>query len=355
MNAIPRLVFLLGILNDPERKSIFKISYEFFYLFFTYHKLPKHYFKWDLYKKAIADPRDHLPSQTLGKIPSIFNDQKVKEVLDNKLYFNYFYRQSCINLPKILMYNHKNMFVMGHRNFHVKIASEFVNLLEKMANENTGYDSIIIKKIYSGSMGQDNYKLFLHKLKSDPERINEIYSRVINSEFLFQGTVKQHPELDKLNPSSLNTIRFDTFINRDGTVEIMSAFIRMSINENHIDNISSGGCMAGVDLRTGNLHKFAYTMVKPLGLKVHTKHPLTGTTFEGFTIPYFNQAKELVIKAAGLMPGLRLVGWDVGIGDSGPVLVEGNSDYDISGNDYISGGYNSNPIFRKVLEEVEGI
>jgi hypothetical protein len=51
------------------------------------------------------------------------------------------------------------------------------------------------------------------------------------------------------------------------------------------------------------------------------------------------------------MPGLRLVGWDVAIGESGPVLIEGNSDYDISGNDLTEGGYLANPRFRKVLHE----
>jgi hypothetical protein len=53
------------------------------------------------------------------------------------------------------------------------------------------------------------------------------------------------------------------------------------------------------------------------------------------------------------MPELRLVGWDVAIGESGPVLIEGNSDYDISGNDLADEGYRANNIFRKVLHEMK--
>ena len=52
------------------------------------------------------------------------------------------------------------------------------------------------------------------------------------------------------------------------------------------------------------------------------------------------------------MPGLRIVGWDVGIGETGPVLIEGNSDYEITGNDIADGGYRANPVFRKVLREL---
>jgi hypothetical protein len=48
---------------------------------------------------------------------------------------------------------------------------------------------------------------------------------------------------------------------------------------------------------------------------------------------------------------LRLIGWDVAIGESGPVLIEGNSNYQISGSDFLNGGYLANNSFRKVLNE----
>jgi hypothetical protein len=42
----------------------------------------------------------------------------------------------------------------------------------------------------------------------------------------------------------------------------------------------------------------------------------------------------------------------VAIGESGPILIEGNSDYDITGNDLVDGGYLANTTFRKVLHEI---
>jgi len=53
------------------------------------------------------------------------------------------------------------------------------------------------------------------------------------------------------------------------------------------------------------------------------------------------------------MPGIRLVGWDVAIGPESPVLVEGNSDYDIATSDLSYGGYKANPVFQKVLKEIK--
>ncbi len=74
--------------------------------------------------------------------------------------------------------------------------------------------------------------------------------------------------------------------------------------------------------------------------------------FENISIPYFNEAKELVCQLAKYVPRLRFIGWDVAISDSGPVLIEGNSFYDESGGDLGYGGYLRNPVFRKALMEM---
>jgi glutathione synthase/RimK-type ligase-like ATP-grasp enzyme len=71
-------------------------------------------------------------------------------------------------------------------------------------------------------------------------------------------------------------------------------------------------------------------------------------------LPHIEEAIEIVKKAASLMPGLRLVGWDVGFSDEGPVIIEGNSDYGINSNDLMYGGYLKNEKFMEVLMEFEG-
>jgi hypothetical protein len=250
------------------------------------------------------------------------------------------------------MFNCKEMFVIGKKSIEVNSVHNFKVMLEEIFKQNPSYDSIFIKKTNSSSGGSNVFKLLLHQFKSQPEIFNEIYSEVIKSGFLFQETVKQHPDLNNLNGSCLNTIRFDTFINSDGEIDLISGYIRMSINNHYVDNISSGGCQVGIDLQTGKLKKIGYGPIKTNGVKVMTEHPITKLIFENLSVPFFTQAKELVLKAASYMPGLRIVGWDVAIAESGPILIEGNSDYDISGNDLVDGGYLANPLFRKVLHEI---
>jgi hypothetical protein len=146
-------------------------------------------------------------------------------------------------------------------------------------------------------------------------------------------------------------MRIDTFIDQKGNIEIISGFLKMSTGDNPVDNNTSGGCGVGIDMGLGTLKSNGYSKIKMSGVGILKEHPVTGVNFEGFSIPMLEEAKELVLKAAGLMPGLRLVGWDVGISEEGPVLVEGNSDYGINSNDLMYGGYMANPVFCRVLDE----
>jgi len=352
MTKRTKLDQLREILKDPDRKSLPRMIYDLFYLFFIYKELPSHYVTRYLFKKEAINIKNYLPNKLITKIPSYFNDKKVKEVLDNKLYFDLFYRQFGINLPKIIMYNHKKLFIIGNNTVIVNSVHDFLSLLTEIFEKNKSSDSVFIKKTYSSASGRNTFKLFKQDLKSNADKVHDIYSEVINSEFLFQETVRQHPVLNKITSSSLNTIRFDTFIDHEGKTEIISAFLKISTNYSHVDNVISGGCGIGIDFDTGRLKRYGYSKTKINGVKVFTEHPLTKVVFENISVPLFGEAKEFVLKVASLMPNLRLVGWDVGIGESGPVLIEGNSDYGINSNDMAYGGYLTNPAFRKVLNEI---
>ncbi len=346
------LDFFRELINDPDRKPLFRIFADIFILLFTFKEIPVHYFSRYLFKKDKTNIKDYLPNKFLAGIARQFNDKKVKAVLDDKLYFSLFFSQFNLSMPKILMYNHHNLFTVGNKSFKISNRIDFVTKLNDILDGDAFCDALVIKKTYASSSGQKIYKLFKSQVSDESPIIGEIYSEVTKSDFLFQECVKQHPVLNKLSPSSLNTIRIDTFIDKDGKIDIISAFIRMSIRNLHIDNISSGGCQVGILLEEGKLKKNGYSLIQSTGIEVFTEHPLTHTLFENFTIPFFNEAKQLTILAARLMPGIRLIGWDVAIGETGPVLIEGNSDYDMSGNDLAAEGYFANPTFRKVLHEI---
>ena len=347
-----KIDLLFEVYKDPDRKPFLKILSELFTLTIYHKSLPRYYFSRYLFKKGKTNIKDYFPDDFLYfKLKPFYNEYAICDVVENKLYFNFFYSQFNISLPKVLLYNHRKMFAKDNLCFEVNSASEFKLQLEQIFEQNPSYDSLIIKKTYDSFGGDRVYKIFRHQLATEVKMVEAIYIEIIKTGFLVQETVIQHPEMNKLNPSSLNTFRIDTFIDKEGKVEIMSAYLRMSATDLHVDNISSGGYMVSIDLQSGKLKKYGYSSFGSVGTLVLTEHPVTKTIFENFNIPYFNEAKEMLLKTAGLMPGLRLVGWDMAISESGPVLIEGNSDYIIAGNDFSEEGYLRNATFRKVLAE----
>ena len=343
------------IYNDPDSKSLYKIFSEFILLAFYNKELPRHYFSKFLFKKDITNIKDYFSNKFLdANIKTYFNDYSVSEILENKLFFDLFYSQFSFNLPKNLMYNHENVFVINNERIETKSLIDFKNLLKIVFNNNPELNSIIIKKTYSSYGGDKIFKLTRSQFfKEDSDKIISLYKNVLKAGFLFQTTIIQHKNLDKLNPSCLNTLRFDTFIDNTGKIDIISGYLRMSINNSYVDNASQGGCFVGVDILNGKLKKKGFLKFTHSGTRLLSFHPITKVVFENFQIPYFEKAKEMVLNAASYLPGLRLVGWDIGITESGPILVEGNSWYNAHGNDLTVEGYGSNPIFNKVLLEFQ--
>ena len=56
-------------------------------------------------------------------------------------------------------------------------------------------------------------------------------------------------------------------------------------------------------------------------------HPISNMKIEGFQIPYWNEVRELCIRAASKYQDNKSIGWDVAIKQDGPILIEGNHDW----------------------------
>lgn len=150
----------------------------------------------------------------------------------------------------------------------------------------------------------------------------EIYEELMEEKlFLAEETIIQHPEMNKLCASSVNTVRIATVLSDHGNPHVVYALVRIGSGDKEVDNISSGGM---------------YTLLSEDGRITHptfcdktvtyyTRHPATGFDMIGFRIPYFQEAIELCKQAALVEPTMRYIGWDIAITEKGPVMVEGNN------------------------------
>ena len=176
---------------------------------------------------------------------------------------------------------------------------------------------VFFAKPNDGQCGKNIEKIKVEDYQEDYEKLYQYLND--NKLFLLEEPIIQCEEMNKLNSSSVNTIRMVTVMNEKDEVTIIATFSRIG-NGKVVDNFNSGGMTARIDVESGKIIEDA---VNKNG-ELFEKHPLTGTKIKGFQIPNWNEAKEMVKNAAKKSKHVRYVGWDVGLSVNGPVLVEGN-------------------------------
>lgn len=145
--------------------------------------------------------------------------------------------------------------------------------------------------------------------------------------YIVQEALAQHDSISRINPGSINTIRLATVKNH-GQIEVFGAVMRFGTSKTGcVDNSAAGGICVGVDCQTGKLMKYGF--YKPgFGLKTES-HPDSRVTFEGFEIPFFQEAVNHAIEAHRKLPRIHSIGWDIAISPTGPVFIEGNDNWEL--------------------------
>lgn len=166
-----------------------------------------------------------------------------------------------------------------------------------------------------------------------PEFVQSIKTKNI----IVQNVVNQHHLLKVFKTRSVNTIRIVTIKGKSGVVNVFAAFLRLSISSNSfVDNRAKGGLGVGIDLSTGKLMKYGFPHDN-FGIKLE-EHPLSNIRFDGYQLPYWNETVKLVGNAHKQFYELQSIGWDVVLTEEGPLLLEGNDDWEIGGPQDTYGG-----------------
>lgn len=144
--------------------------------------------------------------------------------------------------------------------------------------------------------------------------------------FIIQKKVVQHPEMSRLNPTSLNTLRVLSYHHGD-EVFVLYAVVRIGRKDKMVDNETAGGINADINLENGQIKDCAYGT--PSEKRILTTD--VGTVLKGFEIPAFAEVMSQVKELHKRLPYFNLIGWDFGVDDTGkPILIEWNRCPDLS-------------------------
>lgn len=138
--------------------------------------------------------------------------------------------------------------------------------------------------------------------------------------FIIQKVVHQHPIMDALNPSSVNTVRILTYRSGD-EVLVPYTVIRIGRKGAEIDNETAGGISTRIN-KDGTLCKYAFGSPG----NDYVEKTDSGVVLDGYSVPSYHETLELVKSMHLLLPHFNLVGWDIAIDKSRkPVIIEYNT------------------------------
>ncbi len=250
-----------------------------------------------------------------------FQNRKNRE---RRYFFNYYWQRKQNNRVKIK----ENGLARKHRQyakFPEYVKREYIYVDDITEQQLIDFAMPQGRVIFKPSYGSCGAGIFAFSASEGEQRLGEIYNEIKGQKYLCEGYIVQHPKMASLYEGSVNTLRILT-LNDGKTVKPIMAIVRTGGDKNDsvCDNVSNGGIGAPVDIETGIVYKAGLDFYE----RRHLFHPVSGAKIIGFNIPFWKEAIAAVKDMGARIPNFPIVGWDIAIGEDGPVFVEMNGSSD---------------------------
>jgi len=267
------------------------------------------YFSFRFYEKTKEERATFATTAFMYEFHKKMNDARYVQKIDNKIEFQQHFKQ------------------FSHFAEIFTVDNDGVDKCRKWLIENN-FVKIVIKAP-EGTTGKGIYFLDYHPkeeyflLEGKKYGFIEVFQKFsYKGKIYIEPQLKQHPEIQALAPSALNTVRIITVLDKLLNVDIIAATLRISISGN-TDNFSTGNLAATIDIETGVIITPGIKRNAACSKQYHN-HPVTNVPILGFKMPHWENVIEKVKNAALVFPQIRTVGWDVAILEKDVVIIEGN-------------------------------
>ena len=282
----------------------------------------KDYFNFGLYEKSFEQRESFLTARHFALRQVICNDHNAEFLLDNKAEANKIFAE----------FTHRDWIEASKCSFE-----EFQAFVKK--------HSRFFSKPVSGSWGKSAQ---IYRVEPN-QNLKDLFADLKSRKSILEEVIVQHKQLKEFCPSSVNTLRFMTFLDMHNAVHILTASGRFGRTGKVIDNYTLGGISVIIDPKTGIITSDAINLAH----EKFQKHPDTGKTFKGFQYPYWKKIRNTVKKMAKLVPQLRHIGWDITINNKGEVVfVEANHNA-ATGIQQAADGVGRLHLYQPLLDELQ--
>ncbi len=132
-----------------------------------------------------------------------------------------------------------------------------------------------------------------------------------------------HPDIAGYALETLMAVRTFSMLNEQGEPEVVFAMLRV-LGKLEPSWHSRIEWAAPINLETGALGLMTGDVPEAFTAR-HTHHPVTGKPVEGVILPFWPQVKATALAAHRTLTMDRLlIGWDIAVTPTGPLILEGN-------------------------------
>ena len=259
-----------------------------------------------------------------------------RAITADKFYFNVFLERFGIPTPPLYCYIKDKQILYNDNQFIIDPQKSTREQLKQLFS----YDMDAFCKPSGGQLGNGAFALKVQNSKvyvdSELFDLDKLIEVLLSTNYLVQKRIYQHPILNDLCDSTINSIRLQTVITKDGEVVPFGAGLRIGRKGSSVDNWAKGGIFVGIDMESGKLMETGF--LKPQYGTSTKEHPDTHVVFKDFKIPYYKEAEKMAIELHKRLYRSHSVGWDIAITEDGPMFIEGNGLWEISGMQAVHGG-----------------
>lgn len=289
--------------------------------------------KWSTLSNRIDVASYRLFSHYCGCIPEIVPENIgriiIEEVLDPPRYRDFYNDKSLF--PEVLGKEKVPRTFVCRINGSILLDSTFRPLSTDIVAVCKNLKRIILKPSIDSSSGRGIELFRLENGVYINEKgfiLTKDYLLNYSKNFVLQEVIQQHCDLAFFNESSLNSIRIATYRSViDERPHVLSAIIRIGKKGSNVDNAHAGGRYVGVDVKSGELGKYACDQY---GNKSTVWNEVDFSA-NVFMIPNWNEVVQFAEEVSRKVYHHRLLALDLTVDKEGkPLLIE----YNIGGFSY---------------------
>ncbi len=257
------------------------------------------YFYLNFFNKSKNERNKYIGTGMMYEFHTKYNNKDKQKIFENKVLF----------LNKFKKYVNRDFLFLKESDIQ-----KFTHWIEGKSN--------FFAKPVKGTVGSGIQKIKISEFK---HRENLYDYLIKNKLYLLEESINQHKKMNDIIDKSINTIRIITLVYNNELI-ILSAMLRMS-NGKVVDNFDAGGISAPIDIKDGIISGPAVSKSIDDNNSYYS-HPITEKNLIDFKIPYWNEIIKMISECVYVVPGVKTVGWDISVGSNGPILIEGNHNWD---------------------------